>query len=152
MQFLSLLKKDILPFSSILKEKELSNYDSVESYLDWISNVLNIKISTEFIVEDYICTWNNFYDFSIWEDFSLFFHRDSIFDADGPCKILFFNIEKPIEVLIKSNINDELISLTDNYKELLLEKEIKELEIIYQDRKLNIMKIIKKNNCTYEIR
>lgn len=149
MQFLSLLKKDILPFSLILQEKELSRYDSTESYLDWISNVLNIKVSTDFIVEDYICTWNSFHNFSIWEDFSLFFHRES--ETNSTCKLLFFNIKKSIDVLLRKDSDDILINLKDNYKELLLESDIKEIEIIYQDKKLDIMKIMKKNNCTYEI-
>ena len=143
MQFLSLLKKDILPFSLILQEKELSRYDSVESYLYWISNVLNIKVSTDFIVEDYICTWNSFHNFSIWEDFSLFFHN--------PCKLLFFNIKKSIDILLRTDNDIILVNLEGNYKELLLESDIKEIEIIYQEKKLDIMKKMKKNNCTYEI-
>ena len=48
--------------------------------------------------------------------------------------------------------HSQLISLDDGYKELFLEKEIKEVEIIYQDKKIDIMKIMKKNSCAYEIR
>jgi len=143
MQFFCLNRDEVKKFKSLISETDLSNFDCAESYLYDISKRLNIEVHDKLIIEDIICTWFDFFNFSIWSEFFLFFNSQ---------KILFYNIQLPINIEVKTDDKTEILNIDDKYFELPYNLENIEILIKYNNKELNIMDKIKKIKCSYEIR
>lgn len=144
MQFFCLIKEDVSRFNSLVNEDDLLSFDCAESYLYDLSKKLNVSVHDNLIIEDIVCTWFDFFNFSVFNDFSLFFSSDK-------SKILFYNINFPITIDVKIDNENKILNINTKYFELPFGFENKEVIIKYNKKELDIMKKIKKINCDYEI-